>query len=108
MDDPARFSVRPVEEGTQARIVVTGELDLATVPYLEASIREQRAAQRDVLLDLAGLEFLDSSGIRALLVAVNDSTANGWALSIAPELTNTVRKTLQISGLLERLPFAEM
>jgi anti-sigma B factor antagonist len=43
---------------------VTGELDHATVPALAAAIQEQiDGGQLDVVLDLQGVTFLDSSGL---------------------------------------------
>ena len=52
---------------TDHRIVVTGELDAATAPELEAALEAFGTA--DVAVDIAQVGFIDSSGLRVLLVA---------------------------------------
>lgn len=54
--------VRPGEQGTL--IVVTGELDLATAPGLRETAIE---VETPVVLDLRGVSFIDSVGLRSLL-----------------------------------------
>ena len=66
---PRRFEV--VDAGLQAPgVAVHGEIDIATVPCLDqaldAAIRTSRGA---FVLDLSGVEFLDSSGLHAVLRA---------------------------------------
>jgi anti-anti-sigma factor len=56
-----------------ARVTVVGEVDLATAPTLRdrllSVLREQSPAVLDV--DLAGVIFLDCTGISALIAAVH-------------------------------------
>ena len=55
--------------GHPTTVVVKGELDLATAPELAQRLEELAATgQREVTVDLSGLEFLDSQGIHVLLV----------------------------------------
>jgi anti-anti-sigma factor len=58
-----------------------------------------RTAGYDVRLDLAELDFIDSSGLRELLVALEESRADGWRLDIHPQVTAAVRRTVEIAGL---------
>lgn len=48
-------------------IVVTGELDLATVGFLEGSIDPYRDRQGLLLFDLSGVTFVDIVGIKPIL-----------------------------------------
>jgi anti-sigma B factor antagonist len=50
-----------------AWVQVAGELDMATVPQLERTLREPQLQARLVVLDLRELEFMDSSGAHALV-----------------------------------------
>lgn len=51
---------------------VSGELDLATAPGLSAAARDAIAnGAGEIVFDLAGLEFMDSSGLRVLLEVAN-------------------------------------
>ena len=51
----------------QGVITLTGDLDLATVPYFRAAIVEHE--DEPLVVDLAGVEFVDSAGLRAMLEA---------------------------------------
>jgi anti-sigma B factor antagonist len=52
-----------------AWVQAAGELDLATVPQLVRILRESQLKARLVVLDLRELEFLDSSGVHAIVNA---------------------------------------
>jgi len=62
----------------------SGELDIASAEIFEAELKN--ALQSDasaVLLDVGELSFIDSTGIRALLIAAGLSEANGRRLRVA-------------------------
>ena len=65
-----RFAcVRSVAAEGLVALVLSGELDIETVPVFEAEIERVLAdAPVTVVLDLPGLEFLDSTGLRAIQV----------------------------------------
>jgi len=52
-----------------AWVYVAGELDLATSPQLERTLREAQQDARLVVLDLRELTFMDSSGVHAIVDA---------------------------------------
>ena len=52
-----------------------------------------------VRADVAGVEFIDSSGIRAFLAAYNKANATGRRFTVTRPPRN-VRRVLQITGLL--------
>lgn len=77
-------------------VVAVGEVDLATVGVLEEAIEAAASVDRPVVVDLDGVTFLDSSGIAAF--------AGCWREGRDLTLRNAhgvVRRTLQISGLIE-------
>lgn len=57
----------------QGELQVDGELDMATAGLLETAITEVVGEERRIVLDLSGLEFIDSSGIRVLITAAKRS-----------------------------------
>ena len=66
-------SYRPFEVTVQrdhelATIMVSGELDLATVPQLSAAVAEHHDAGL-LVLDLTAVTFIDSTGVRVLIQA---------------------------------------
>jgi anti-anti-sigma factor len=81
-----------------SRITLRGELDLATAPRLEHALAD---AGEDVVIDLRGLTFMDSTGVRVLLEAAEG--AGPGLRMIAPE-DDDVRVTVAETGIAPLLP----
>jgi len=57
-------------DGGLVRVLLTGELDLSTAEEVEAALARVEERQPKVIaLDLSGLTFLDSSGLRLIVRA---------------------------------------
>ena len=99
-EESVEFRMREVcDEPGAVRLILGGELDLAVAEMLGERLRMLRDRGCSVRLDLADLDFIDSSGLLALIAAMSESRSNGWRMEIAPQLTDTVRRTVEISGL---------
>lgn len=96
----AHLEISTTDTGAESVLALSGDLDPATVPVLEAAIAE--AAARDgvarVVLDLAGLSFLDSSGLRVFVTAREAMAQQGAQLALRNPTPNTVR-LLDVTGL---------
>jgi anti-sigma B factor antagonist len=79
-------------------LTVAGEVDLATAPALRERLRELRAEERPVRVDLSQVEFMDSSGLAVLVAATNEARANGWRFAVDPDVAPQVRRLFQIAG----------
>lgn len=91
-----------------AVVGIAGELDIATVPQVESTIKRaiaESSAPR-VALDLVGLDFCDSSGL-GMLVRVLDELgrAGGQLLLMRPG--TYVRDRLHSTGLERKLPIGD-
>jgi anti-anti-sigma factor len=97
-----------LEQGRH-RLVLTGELDLASSGNLvELVSRICGEGAKEIVLDIAGLEFIDSTGLRAILSSRARCVQAQCALALEPDahsIRPQVRRLLQVTGLLERLPF---
>ena len=82
-------------EGNVCVVVVGGEVDMATAPQLDAALA---TVEGDVVVDLAAVTFLDSSGIGVLVKAAQRASAAGHVLRTRAERDN-VWRTLQITSL---------
>jgi len=90
-------------EGDQLVLVLTGELDPHTAPLLRERIDGARTENTAVLvLDIGGLRFIDSSGLRVIIGAHKDMTGRGGRL-ILRSPTETTRRLLDITGLVDHL-----
>jgi anti-anti-sigma factor len=77
----------------------SGDLDLATVDSFRASVETALAQEPDaVLFDLADVDFLDSSGIAVLAVALKTQRARGGAVAIINPRP-IVRRAIDLVGL---------
>ena len=95
-------------EGTVAVIVATGELDLSGAAILETELERvtEDPELGAVVLDLSQLEFMDSSGLRLIVLADMRSREAGrrFALVKGPE---TVHRVFEITRMSERLDFVD-
>jgi anti-sigma B factor antagonist len=98
----ADLEVRAERHGPRARLTVAGELDLATAGVLrEAAAAQLRSGElRELVLDLGGVTFLDSSGLGALLQVRGDLLSAGSSLAIDAVASGTAR-IIAIAGLAE-------
>ncbi|MEU7319380.1 STAS domain-containing protein [Streptomyces griseoviridis] len=87
------------DAGTGPVLEITGDLDHHTAPELREAVDGLTVAAGQVLvLDLAGLDFCDSSGISALLSARSVAVKHGGQIALAAVPANTAR-ILGIVGL---------
>ena len=86
----------------QARITASGELEASTSAHLENVVRgclhEQNA--RAIEVDVAGVTFLDSAGIKGLLACHRRAHEAGCVFRLTNP-TPLVRRVVEITGLLE-------
>jgi anti-anti-sigma factor len=86
--------------GGGARVaVVTGRLDSATAPAAEARFAALLASPfgRPLVVDLEGVPYASSAGLRALLKAARQAQAAGIAFALAAPQPQ-VKEVLQVSG----------
>jgi anti-anti-sigma factor len=90
-----------VEEQAPGRFVMSlaGDLDLATEPVLTDAVAGLLAGARveQLLVDLAEVRFLDSSGVRALLQARRAATEHGAGFAVGRP-GEVVARVLQMAG----------
>ena len=99
------LAVRGDREGGAQIIELIGELDLDGAPRLEEALREAEASDAtSIVVDLGGLEFIDSTGLRLLVMAAERSKDGRFSLLRGPK---QVHRVFEITDLVDRLPFAD-
>lgn len=77
------FAVSVVQDPEGAAVIAEGELDMESADVLERKVTELRAVgARRIVIDLGGLEFMDSSGLRSLIALRNDCKRTGQELEL--------------------------
>jgi anti-anti-sigma factor len=79
-------------------LALHAELDIAVADALTERLSELKQRNAFVRLDFAGLQFMDSSGLHAVIMALAGSRQDGWHLEIADELTALVDRLIDIVG----------
>jgi anti-anti-sigma factor len=98
-------AIERVAEDDGVRMRLSGELDLSDVESVREAIGEALQGGR-LVLDLADLTFIDSSGIALLLRTTQKAARLDARFSIANP-NEQVLATLRMAGVLELLPIAE-
>ena len=84
-------------------LAVRGEIDMATVGVLREALDLAAAEAGDVWVDLTDVEFMDSTGLTALVHGHHAIGDGGRQLRIICPGSGLVRRTLEVSGLHEAL-----
>ena len=93
------MSVFEVRIEGDARVVVLGELDMATAPQLTDAVDcLARTSAPRVVVDLREVSFIDSSGVSALCLAQAKLEVSG-AVLVLGGISSQVESVLRMTGL---------
>lgn len=93
------FDLQTHEEGGRTVLTVAGDLDVLTAPQLRARLIEvMDRGDRQILVDLRPTEFVDSSGLSALVTGVKRARSLGGDLGLICPAGN-VRRLIEIAAL---------
>lgn len=90
--------VQDVVSGNRHTLILSGELDLASAVDMEPVILRICGDVSALVLDLSRLTFMDSTGLRLILLAGSLCRERGCEFSIIPGQQN-IPPLLEISGL---------
>jgi anti-sigma B factor antagonist len=100
------LNIRLVEGPVQI-FQLRGELDLASAPRLgEELARIEAQHPAEMVIDLSSLEFLDSTGLRLLVMANERASTNGTKLAFLRG-PDAVARLFELTGVEERLKFLD-
>ena len=101
-DDHTVFEITETLEGDEHVLVVQGDLDLATTPQLLDALKALPVGAA-VRLDLSGVAFIDSVGLKALLTAQH-RFGDGLTLPGTPDHIVSLLTLVGIKKLLHLVP----
>jgi len=103
----AHLSLETSLTGRTAVIALTGELDLAGAGALEQELARPEANAADaVVVDLRGVDFMDSSGLRVIVVSMQRTQARGRRFALVPGAAQVMR-VFDVTRMRERLDFVD-
>ena len=81
---------------------ITGRLDTTTAPNLDTVINELSEDTKELILDMGGLEYISSAGIRVVLSAYKKMMSNQGIMRII-KANDMVCDVFEMTGLLQML-----
>ena len=100
---PFALRLEPMDRGW-VRVRVEGELALTSASVLEHAVEQELQADSHVLLDFSQIDFIDSSGLRAMTALVRTAKARGCKLRLSSDMPAHARRLMEIVGLLPFVP----
>jgi anti-sigma B factor antagonist len=105
-------TLRPGELKIQVDVVggchtlcLSGELDMASAPELEAAVALALPGAREIVLDIQELTFIDSTGLRVIVASLDSCKRRDTALRVT-RARPQARRLFELAGLLDLPLFA--
>ena len=90
-----------IKNGAEETIIeIAGRIDTITAPVLDKTINEDLADTKNLVLDMKGVEYISSAGLRVLLGAQKKMKGSG-----SMKLTNVCEDVMEV---LEMTGFADI
>ncbi|MEU3161746.1 STAS domain-containing protein [Streptomyces griseoincarnatus] len=103
MSEALDTTVRYTDKHT-AVIVVTGDVDLHTAPVLRAeALTAMTRGARHLVLDMAEVDFVDSTGLTTLIVLLHATEKAGGSVRVA-RVPECLERMVTMTGIAELLP----
>ena len=100
----SRFGLQTTADGPVALITLRGELDMLATTELEQEL--ERLTEDVVAIDLRSLLFLDSAGLRTIMLARNRLGSEDRRLVLVRG-NQAVQRVFEITRMTERLEFVD-
>jgi len=91
--------------GSTARIALTGRLDIQGAEAISLPLATLSGARQNVVIDMSGVSFIASIGIRHLVMASKSLARRGGRLVLL-KLTPAVHEVLQTAGIIDLISTA--
>ena len=100
------FSIQSDTSGDVAVVTAAGRFDSETSPSLDAALTNILGTKNKIVLELNGVEYLSSAGLRAIVKALQaaQATGGGVKLACAPEPVETILRTVGMMEMLKMYP----
>ena len=99
------FRIEERSQDGRHTLILEGELDMASAPALEGMFEQLlEAGARELVVDLSRLEFMDSTGLNAILRCQALCDEHLCDLGLIPGASR-VQRVFELTRLTDRLPF---
>lgn len=103
----ALFSIDTTTRGDHQTVTLHGDLDLLTAPRLAEALRGAcEGGATELVLDLHDIEFVDSAGLRAILLGQSYCGEHGCRFLIDATLPGAVKRLFAVAGVGDLFSFS--
>lgn len=88
-----------VDDDGAVRLMLLGELDIAVADAVGERLRQYRDSGHPARLDLSQLEFIDSSGVQAVVLGLKHARRCGHELEVDRRISRSVERMVDIMGI---------
>ena len=101
-----KISIKSEMNGSVSVVTVSGRIDSDTSPTLDAELTKIVGGNAKIVIDLKGVDYMSSAGIRAVVKAVQAAEKDGGAVKLAsvPELVNSILYTVGLNQKVSMYP----
>lgn len=96
MTGGSTFKVQEARRHGWASLVVSGGLDVSTALTFRRMVRALKASNVNVSVDLSQLEFMDTTGARALHDVIAASRHGSWRVEVAPNMSSQASRVFAL------------
>ena len=82
--------------GDKLTIALKGRLDTTTAPQMESVVREELADVKELVIDLSGLDYMSSAGLRVMLAAQKKMNTQGTM--VVKNVNEMIKEVFDITG----------
>jgi anti-anti-sigma factor len=102
-----RLTVRLTSDARGVVVTLEGELDLETTPEFDRQLAAiDKTPLTRLLIDLGGVDFMDSTGLSSIIRAHRVAESNGHVL-VLRRGSKQVRRLFELTGVDDRLTFED-
>ena len=96
------FSVSSELNESVSIVTVTGRVDSVTAAALDTELTKIVSEHKQIVLDLKGVDYLSSAGVRAIIKALRSAEKSGGGVKLA-HIPNVVAEVLETVGMMQTL-----
>ena len=95
------MNIKQKRENRKVTVYVTGRVDTVTSPQLLDYLKEAMVGAEELILDIAGVDYVSSAGLRVILFAQKTMNSQG-SMSVA-NVNKDIMETFELTGFLDIL-----
>jgi anti-sigma B factor antagonist len=100
-----QFTCQVRRKDGQAVVSPRGELDMATVGAVDKELKQlRRTGVSNIVLDLGGLTFMDSTGLHLITRWTSEASRDGFTLELEPGPA-MVQRIFDLAAITDTLPW---